>query len=147
MRNALFALALPLAELEKVCADAAHGEVVAPANINSPGQIVISGAKAAVERAAELAKQRGAKRAVMLPVSAPFHCALMQPAQERLAADLKADAVELTTAMDNGSGWNTYLRCGFEYTGIIRNPLDVAVSGPRNREKRRINAASEFFMV
>lgn len=83
-------LALPLPELEKVCAEAAHGEVVTPANINSPGQIVISGAKAAVERAAELAKQRGAKRAVMLPVSAPFHCALMQPAQERLAADLKA---------------------------------------------------------
>ena len=82
-------LALPLAEVEKVCVEAAQGEVVSPANINSPGQIVISGAKAAVERAAELAKQRGAKRAVMLPVSAPFHCALMQPAQERLAADLK----------------------------------------------------------
>lgn len=82
-------LALGLPELEKVCAEAAQGEVVAPANINSPGQIVISGTKAAVERAAELAKQRGAKRAVMLPVSAPFHCALMQPAQDRLAADLK----------------------------------------------------------
>ncbi len=64
--------------------------VCQPANINSPDQIVISGSKAAVERAAELAKQRGAKRAVMLPVSAPFHCALMQPAQDRLAADLKA---------------------------------------------------------
>jgi [acyl-carrier-protein] S-malonyltransferase len=61
-----------------------------PANINSPGQIVISGSKAAVERAAELAKQRGAKRAVMLPVSAPFHSALMQPAQDRLVPDLKA---------------------------------------------------------
>ena len=60
-----------------------------PANINSPEQIVISGSKAAVERAAEIAKSRGAKRAVMLPVSAPFHCALMQPAQDRLAADLK----------------------------------------------------------
>ena len=83
-------LNLPLAELEKVCVEAAQGEVVSAANINSPGQIVISGAKAAVERAAELAKQRGAKRAVMLPVSAPFHCALMQPAQDRLAADLKA---------------------------------------------------------
>ena len=82
-------LALPLAEVEKVCAEAAHGEVVSPANINSPGQIVISGTKTAVERAAELAKQRGAKRAVMLPVSAPFHCALMQPAQDRLAADLR----------------------------------------------------------
>ena len=85
---AILALALP--EIEKVCAEAAQGEVVSAANINSPGQIVISGAKAAVERAAELAKQRGAKRAVMLPVSAPFHCALMQPAQDRLAAELKA---------------------------------------------------------
>ena len=60
------------------------------ANLNSPDQTVISGNKAAVERAAELAKQRGAKRAIMLPVSAPFHCALMQPAQDRLAADLQA---------------------------------------------------------
>ncbi|HEX9121569.1 MAG TPA: ACP S-malonyltransferase [Terriglobales bacterium] len=61
-----------------------------PANINSPDQIVISGSKAAVERAAEMAKHRGAKRAIMLPVSAPFHSALMQPAQDRLAPDLQA---------------------------------------------------------
>jgi [acyl-carrier-protein] S-malonyltransferase len=64
--------------------------VVSAANLNSPGQTVISGAKAAVERAAELCKQAGAKRAVMLPVSAPFHCSLMQPAQESLARDLAA---------------------------------------------------------
>ena len=62
--------------------------VVSAANLNSPGQTVISGAVAAVERAAELCKQAGAKRAVMLPVSAPFHCALMQPAQDALARDL-----------------------------------------------------------
>jgi [acyl-carrier-protein] S-malonyltransferase len=74
----------------QICADAADGEVVQAANINSAEQTVISGAKGAVERAAELAKQRGAKRAVMLPVSAPFHCALMQPAQDRLAEDLRA---------------------------------------------------------
>jgi [acyl-carrier-protein] S-malonyltransferase len=61
-----------------------------PANINSPDQIVISGSKAAVERVAEMAKHRGAKRAIMLPVSAPFHSALMQPAQHRLATDLQA---------------------------------------------------------
>jgi [acyl-carrier-protein] S-malonyltransferase len=83
-------LAMPLDQLQQVCADAAQGEVVAPANINSPDQIVISGSAKAVERAAELAKQRGAKRAVMLPVSAPFHCALMQPAQDRLTKDLQA---------------------------------------------------------
>jgi len=83
-------LGLSIEEIEAACQEAAQGEVVAPANINSPGQVVISGHAAAVERAAERVKQRGAKRAVMLPVSAPFHCALMQPAQDRLAADLKA---------------------------------------------------------
>jgi len=81
-------LGMPLETLLEVCAEAAQGEVVSPANMNSPDQIVISGAKAPVERAAELAKQRGAKRAVLLQVSAPFHCAMMQPAQDRLAADL-----------------------------------------------------------
>jgi [acyl-carrier-protein] S-malonyltransferase len=81
-------LAMPLDQLQQVCAEAAQGEIVSPANINSPDQIVISGSAKAVERAAELAKQRGAKRAVMLQVSAPFHCALMQPAQDRLATDL-----------------------------------------------------------
>ena len=82
-------LGMALGQLQQVCADAAQGEVVSPANINSPDQIVISGHQKAVERAADLAKQRGAKRAVMLVVSAPFHCALMQPAQDRLAKDLQ----------------------------------------------------------
>jgi len=78
-------------DLEKVtvvCRDAAENEVCAPANINSPEQIVISGNTAAVERAAKLADERGAKRAKLLPVSAPFHCSLMKPAQDRLAHDL-----------------------------------------------------------
>jgi [acyl-carrier-protein] S-malonyltransferase len=83
-------LMLPADEVRKVCEEAAHGQVCQPANLNSPSQTVISGNKAAVERAADLAKKRGAKRAVMLPVSAPFHCALMQPAQDRLGADLQA---------------------------------------------------------
>ena len=86
-------LALPLEQVLEICAEAAQGEVVSPANMNSPDQIVISGAKGAVERAAELCKQRGAKRALLLAVSAPFHCAMMQPAQDRLAADLKALAM------------------------------------------------------
>ena len=73
-----------------VCRDAAQGEVCEPANINSGEQIVISGHAAAVERAAKLADERGAKRAKLLPVSAPFHCSLMKPAQDRLAADLNA---------------------------------------------------------
>src|SRR6202042_2678176 len=78
-------------ELEKVvavCRDAAQGEVCAPANINSPEQIVISGNTAAVERGTRLADERGAKRAKLLPVSAPFHCSLMKPAQDRLEEDL-----------------------------------------------------------
>jgi [acyl-carrier-protein] S-malonyltransferase len=83
-------LGMPIEQLQAVCAEAAHGGVCQPANINSPDQIVISGSKAAVERAAEMAKHRGAKRAIMLPVSAPFHSALMQPAQDRLAPDLQA---------------------------------------------------------
>jgi [acyl-carrier-protein] S-malonyltransferase len=67
-----------------------NSAVVSPANLNSPHQIVISGATAAVQRTADLCKQAGAKRTVMLPVSAPFHCSLMQPAQESLSADLEA---------------------------------------------------------
>ena len=81
-------LGMPLAELEKVCLETTQGEVCSPANINSPDQIVISGNTRAVERAAELAKQRGAKRAILLPVSAPFHCSLLQPAQDKMACDL-----------------------------------------------------------
>jgi [acyl-carrier-protein] S-malonyltransferase len=80
-------------ELEKVavvCEEVAQGEVCAPANINSPEQIVISGHTAAVERGAKLARERGAKLAKVLPVSAPFHCSLMKPAQDRLEADLNA---------------------------------------------------------
>jgi len=73
-----------------VCQDAAQGEVCEPANINSAEQIVISGNTAAVERATKLAEERGAKRAKILPVSAPFHCSLMKPAQDRLAVDLNA---------------------------------------------------------
>jgi len=77
-------------EVTAICSEAAEGEVCEPANINSTEQIVISGDKNAVERATRLASARGAKRAVMLPVSAPFHCSLMQPAQDRLAGDLRA---------------------------------------------------------
>ena len=83
-------LGMPLEKVADICRESAQGEVCEPANINSPEQIVISGNKAAVERAAALASERGAKKAVMLPVSAPFHCSLMKPAQDRLAPDLAA---------------------------------------------------------
>lgn len=81
-------LGLPIETVEVACAEAAEGEVCSPANINSPAQIVIAGNAEAVDRAIELLKERGAKRAIKLNVSAPFHCALMFPAQERLAEDL-----------------------------------------------------------
>jgi [acyl-carrier-protein] S-malonyltransferase len=81
-------LKLPPDKLDAILQEAAQGEVVAAANLNSPDQVVIAGHAAAVNRAMELAKAAGAKRAVLLPVSAPFHCPLMKPAQERLAADL-----------------------------------------------------------
>jgi len=71
--------------LEEICRDAAQGEVVAPANFNSPGQIVIAGHTGAVERTIAIARERGFKKALMLPVSAPFHCVLMKPAADRLA--------------------------------------------------------------
>jgi len=83
-------LGMDLEKVRAICSEAAQGEICEPANINSAEQIVISGHKNAVERATKLASARGAKRAVMLPVSAPFHCSLMKPAQDRLAGDLRA---------------------------------------------------------
>jgi [acyl-carrier-protein] S-malonyltransferase len=83
-------LGMEPAKVNAVCHDAAQGEVCDPANINSPEQIVISGNTAAVERATKMADERGAKRAKLLPVSAPFHCSLMKPAQDRLEDDLNA---------------------------------------------------------
>jgi len=95
-------LKLPEGALDRILAEAAQGEVVSAANLNSPDQIVIAGNAGAVERAAELAKAAGAKRAVMLSVSAPFHCALMKPAQERLKADLDATTFrDLTVPLIN----------------------------------------------
>jgi [acyl-carrier-protein] S-malonyltransferase len=86
-------LGLEVEAVREACAEAAQGEVVEAANLNAPGQIVIAGASAAVQRAVELAKAKGAKRAVLLPVSAPFHCALMKPAAERLRARLAEIAI------------------------------------------------------
>jgi [acyl-carrier-protein] S-malonyltransferase len=83
-------LGMPLDKVSEIAAEAAQGEVCQAANINSSEQIVISGNAGAVERAVKRATERGAKKAVGLPVSAPFHCALMQPAQDRLARDLGA---------------------------------------------------------
>jgi [acyl-carrier-protein] S-malonyltransferase len=77
-------------QVAQACADAAGDDVVSPANLNMPGQVVIAGSRAAVDRAIAGAKARGARRAIPLQVSAPFHCALMRPAEERLAPMLRA---------------------------------------------------------
>jgi [acyl-carrier-protein] S-malonyltransferase len=82
-------LGMELEKITSICAEAAQKEVCAPANINSPEQVVISGNTTAVERAVKLAEESGAKKAKLLPVSAPFHCSLMKPAQDRLQADLE----------------------------------------------------------
>ncbi|WP_406736459.1 ACP S-malonyltransferase [Thioclava sp. GXIMD4215] len=81
-------LGLDLATVQEVAAEAAQGEICQAANDNDPSQVVVSGSKAAIERACEIAKAKGAKRALLLPVSAPFHCALMQPAADAMAAAL-----------------------------------------------------------
>jgi [acyl-carrier-protein] S-malonyltransferase len=86
-------LGVELGAVEEICAEAAQGEVVGVANINSPGQIAIAGHRAAVERAVTSAAARGGRKSVMLPVSAPFHCALMKPAADRLAGELERVAV------------------------------------------------------
>jgi [acyl-carrier-protein] S-malonyltransferase len=83
-------LGLSPADVAEVCKKAAGGEVLSPANLNSPEQTVIAGGAAAVKRAVETASQSGAKRAVILSVSAPFHCAMLMPAQQRLEPDLRA---------------------------------------------------------
>jgi [acyl-carrier-protein] S-malonyltransferase len=83
-------LGLDSAAVEQACREAAQGDVVSPANLNAAGQVVIAGSSTAVARASARAKALGAKRAIPLQVSAPFHCALMQPAQDRLAPELRA---------------------------------------------------------
>jgi [acyl-carrier-protein] S-malonyltransferase len=83
-------LGLDAAAVAQACADAAEGQIVTPANLNAPGQVVIAGHAAAVARAGERAKAAGAKRVIALSVSAPFHCPLMKPAEDRLAPELRA---------------------------------------------------------
>jgi [acyl-carrier-protein] S-malonyltransferase len=105
-------LGIERAELATICTEAAQGEVVSAANFNSPGQIVIAGSAGAVARAIEIAKGRGYRKAMLLPVSAPFHCALMQPAAERLAkvlaqiavADPQVPVISNVEALPNSSG-------------------------------------------
>jgi [acyl-carrier-protein] S-malonyltransferase len=107
-------LKLPPGKLDAVLAEASQGHVVTAANFNSPDQVVIAGHAGAVTRAVDLAKAAGARRALLLPVSAPFHCPLMEPAQQRLKADL--DATEFRDlAVPLVNGWQAGLiRTGAE---------------------------------
>jgi [acyl-carrier-protein] S-malonyltransferase len=87
-------LGLDAVEVERACEEAADGQIVGPANLNGPGQVVIAGSREAVRRAGDRAKALGAKRIIPLHVSAPFHCALMKPAEDRLAPELRALQVQ-----------------------------------------------------
>jgi [acyl-carrier-protein] S-malonyltransferase len=127
-------LKMPLEKLDQVLTEAAQGEVVAAANLNSPDQIVIAGHAGAVNRAVELAKAAGAKRAILLPVSAPFHCSLMKPAQDRLKIDLDAtdfrdleiplvnnwQAREIRTGVDAREGLYQQVPNSVRWTDTIR---------------------------
>jgi [acyl-carrier-protein] S-malonyltransferase len=128
-------LKLPVEKLDDVLARAAEGEVVTAANLNSPDQIVIAGHAKAVQRAMDLAKAAGAKRAIALPVSAPFHCPLMRPAQEKLRRELHAtefrdlqfplvnnwEANEITTAAEAREGLYQQVPNPVRWTDTVRH--------------------------
>jgi [acyl-carrier-protein] S-malonyltransferase len=135
-------LGLPSVRVAELCAQAAQGQVCSPANLNSPEQTVISGHAAAVKRAVELATASGAKRAVVLPVSAPFHCELMLPAQQRLEIDLQAapfaalrcplvnnvDANEITAAEEVRIGLVRQVSGAVRWQQSVREMIEMGVS-------------------
>jgi [acyl-carrier-protein] S-malonyltransferase len=114
-----------------VAEEAAQGDVCAAANDNAPGQVVVSGARAAVERAVEIAKGKGAKRAILLPVSAPFHCALMAPAAKVMAEALAEVAIEAPVVPVVA---NVTARPVSDPTAIRRNLVDQVTGMVRWRE-------------
>ena len=134
-------LGMDLRAVQSMCEKAAQGQVVSPANLNSPGQIVIAGNREAVERAVTLAKDAGAKRAILLQVSAPFHCALMLPAEQRLSVDLDAcsfsdlhfplitnvDAQPIRTAAEARSGVERQVSRPVRWQETIQRLLDEGV--------------------
>jgi [acyl-carrier-protein] S-malonyltransferase len=140
-------LKLPAGKLDEILADAAQGEIVTVANINSPDQIVIAGHKGAVERAMELAKAAGAKRAIALPVSAPFHCPLMQPAQERLRVDL--DATEFRNLdMPLINNWQaTEVRTGADAREGLYQQVPNPVRWVKSMERLAANGVDRWFEV
>ena len=134
-------LGLSEAQVAELCEEASRDEVLSPANLNSPVQIVIAGSVAAVDRALELAKARGAKKAVLLPVSAPFHCHLMQSAQDRLSQDLahirfqnlevplinNADAAELRCGADVAESLSRQVCAPVRWTETIQKLIGLGI--------------------
>lgn len=134
-------LKLPEGQLDRILAEAAQGEVVSAANFNTPDQIVIAGHAAAVGRAMELAKAAGAKRAILLPVSAPFHCSLMEPAQQRMKPELDAttlrdlevplinnwQAREVRTAAEAREGLYQQIPSPVRWTETVRSLASLGV--------------------
>lgn len=140
-------LKLPEGKLDEVLAEAAQGEVVSAANLNSPDQIVIAGHAGAVQRAMDLAKSAGAKRAVALPVSAPFHCELMRPAQQRLAADLEsADFRDLDFPLINN--WRAQeIRTGSEARRGVFEQVPSPVRWSESMQALASRQVDRFFEV
>jgi [acyl-carrier-protein] S-malonyltransferase len=140
-------LRLPAGKLDDVLAEAGQGEVVTAANHNSPDQVVIAGNTAAVHRAVELAKAAGARRAILLPVSAPFHCPLMEPAQKRLKVDL--DATEFRDlAVPLLNGWQAnVIRTGAEAREGLYEQVPNPVRWTEVIEKLRLLGVSRFIEV
>jgi [acyl-carrier-protein] S-malonyltransferase len=140
-------LKLPAGRLDGILTEAAQGEIVTVANFNSPDQIVIAGHKGAVERAMELAKAAGAKRAIALPVSAPFHCPLMQPAQERLRIDL--DAVQFRDLdMPLINNWQAaQVRTGSEAREGLYQQVPNPVRWVESIERLAANGVDRWFEV
>ena len=140
-------LGLSPAQVTEICKKAADGEIVSPANLNSPEQTVISGHAAAVKRAVEIASQSGAKRAVILAVSAPFHSALMMPAQQRLEADLRgtnfsALRVPLVTNVDAD-----LIATGEEARGALVRQVCMPVRWEESMRELMDNGVSTFVEV
>lgn len=140
-------LGLEPAILQSVCERAADGQVVSPANLNSSGQIVIAGNREAVERAVVLAKEAGAKRAIMLQVSAPFHCALMKPAEDRLSVDLDrlsfADLkYPLVTNVDAAP-----IRSGSEARTALKRQVSRPVRWQESVQRLIVEGATRFIEV
>jgi [acyl-carrier-protein] S-malonyltransferase len=140
-------LKLPAGTLDGILSQAAQGETVTAANFNSPDQIVIAGHKGAVERAMELAKAAGAKRAIALPVSAPFHCPLMQPAQQRLRADL--DATEFRDLeMPLINNWQAAeVRTGAEAREGLFQQVPNSVRWIKSMERLAANGVDRWYEV